>query len=343
MNDYIICVRDIVQGNYFKKGKESSKRFGDDPSEETYFLTVPKDEDIDVGFIEKCSMSWFRNVRDDIETIEDEEGVNQGDILIYIHGYNNDQEKLIKRHRQLKKSLKKNGFKGVVVSFDWPSEGDPFKYREDREDASAPFILDGLRELTLFEKWSPCYNIKVHLLAHSTGAYVVKEAFKDMNKFWNINQIIFIGADISSASEEPFAFYKHCDSVTNYHSSHDWALTFSEILQWFSDLISFDDDSQRAGKDGLDINSSPKIVNIDCSDYYDNNYNLEKQNQRIDADNEIIGSMSHSWYVGDELFTKDMYLTIINSNNYFFKQTRKKTSAKQKYILSKFSYDYPQE
>jgi esterase/lipase superfamily enzyme len=43
------------------------------------------------------------------------------DILVFIHGYNNDQKIVMQRHRQLKKDLQAVGFKGAVMSFDWPS------------------------------------------------------------------------------------------------------------------------------------------------------------------------------------------------------------------------------
>ena len=92
------------------------------------------------------NLSWFNELKDNVETTKDENGVYNGNILVYIHGYNNNQDKLLKRHRQLKKSLQKNGFNGVVVSFDWPSEGNPLEYYNDRDDAkntALNFITDG--------------------------------------------------------------------------------------------------------------------------------------------------------------------------------------------------------
>ncbi len=340
MNDYIMCVRNIISNKSIVNlmsnslGEKEDRKFGDEPSESIHFLTVPKGWDIAVDFKQEDSISWFKRVIADMETFEDENGVKHGNILLHIHGYNTDQKKLIKKHRQLKKSLK-DKFKGIVVSFDWPSKGDPFNYKEDQEDAaeSALFIINGLKELTTFNKIYADYNIKIHLLAHSTGAYIVKEAFKDANEFWNVDQIIFIGADIPASSKEPFAFYRYCNRVTNYYSSYDWALTFSEVIEWFSDLIYPYKDSRRAGKDGLDLDSSPNIVNIDCSDYFDKSYTPKKQKQRMNDDNEVIGSVSHSWYIGDDLFTQDMYLTMMNSDNYF-DDTRKITPIRRKFILN---------
>jgi tetrahydromethanopterin S-methyltransferase subunit F len=41
-----------------------------------------------------------------------------GDIVLYVHGYNNSQETVLKRQRKLQRGLERNGFDGVVVNFD---------------------------------------------------------------------------------------------------------------------------------------------------------------------------------------------------------------------------------
>jgi esterase/lipase superfamily enzyme len=58
-----------------------------------------------------------------------------GDIMVYVHGYNNSQETVLKRQRKLQRGLERNGFDGVLVSFDWPSANNVLNYLEDRHDA----------------------------------------------------------------------------------------------------------------------------------------------------------------------------------------------------------------
>ena len=55
-----------------------------------------------------------------------------GDIVFYVHGYNNSQETVIERQRKLQRGLERNGFDGVVVSFDWPSADYVLNYLEVR-------------------------------------------------------------------------------------------------------------------------------------------------------------------------------------------------------------------
>ena len=135
-------------------------------------------------------------------------GQATGDILVFIHGYNNDQQVVLERHRQLKKDLKASGYKGAVISFDWPSASSTLNYLEDRSDAkkTALKLVDDCIKLFTITQQKGC-ELNVHLLAHSTGAYVIREAFDDADDRksiastnWSVSQIAFIGADVSSKS-----------------------------------------------------------------------------------------------------------------------------------------------
>ena len=57
-----------------------------------------------------------------------------GDIVFYVHGYNNSQKTVLERQRKLQRGLESNGFAAVVVSFDWPSADNVLNYLEDRHD-----------------------------------------------------------------------------------------------------------------------------------------------------------------------------------------------------------------
>ena len=56
--------------------------------------------------------------------------------LIYVHGYNNSLEEIRQRHELLQDDLTAEGWRGVVVSFDWPSGEETLNYLEDRADAA---------------------------------------------------------------------------------------------------------------------------------------------------------------------------------------------------------------
>lgn len=67
--------------------------------------------------------AWLQQLLDEaIWGVDQRTGAQRGDILVFLHGYNNSATEVIRRHRRLWTDLKMLGCKGVVVSFDWPSD-----------------------------------------------------------------------------------------------------------------------------------------------------------------------------------------------------------------------------
>ena len=169
MPDFVISVRNV------KKGK-----FGTEPGP-TKFLKVPNGELPDPSHA-LTRNQWVKDVMQEAENGTDPiTGNPRGDILIFIHGYNNNADAVMWRHRRLKKDLGTERYGGTVVAFDWPSNDVGINYLEDRSDArktSIRLVDDGIRLFALTQQ-KGC-DINVHLLAHSTGAYVIREAFDDL-------------------------------------------------------------------------------------------------------------------------------------------------------------------
>ena len=65
-----------------------------------------------------------------------------GNVLVFVHGYNNDQDIVMKRHRRLRDFFGKEKFPGVVVSFDWPSGDKAEFYRDDLSEEHSWHIGD---------------------------------------------------------------------------------------------------------------------------------------------------------------------------------------------------------
>jgi hypothetical protein len=98
--------------------------------------------------------------------------------------------------------------------------------RHDAKETALQLVTDGIRILT--REQGPGFSINIHLLAHSTGVYVIREAFDDADDTstlaqasWLVSQIAFIGGDISADSladgnPSTEAIYRHCVRFTNY-------------------------------------------------------------------------------------------------------------------------------
>ncbi len=233
------------------------------------------------------------------------------DILIYIHGYNDSENDILTNHRKLKAGLKEQGFTGQLVSFDWPCGSTPLAYLGDRHKArmTAMSLVDGGICLLAAQQRADC-TVNVHLLAHSTGAFVVREAFDDAEKAnklptadWLVSQLIFISGDISSSSmdadsKECGAIYRHSVRFTNYHNPYDAALALSNVKR-----AGFEN---RVGRVGLPPRVPSSAVDIDCGPYY----------HSICQGRDLF--WSHSWYFDDKLFMNDLAHTIggLTDRNY---------------------------
>ena len=308
MSDYFISVRNIRQGT-----------FGNEPGT-TRFLEVPgqaaaPEPDHGIG-----RTRWVERVMDEARTGTDPAtGRECGDILVFVHGYNNHPEVVVKRHRQLKSRLRRAGFEGILVSFDWPSNNIALNYLEDRSDArltSIKLVDDCIRLFTLTQLRGCAFN--VHLLAHSTGAYVIREGFDDADDRrniaatnWTASQIVFIGADVSAKSmgagdSKSSSLYRHCIRLTNYQNPYDPVLKLSNIKRVGV--------APRAGRIGLPGTAPQKAVNVNCGAHF----------TELDPGEDTAGVWGHSWFFEDDGFARDLVYTIKGDidRNYIPTRTR---------------------
>ena len=200
------------------KPTKEKKTFGSEP-DLTRYLEVPDNETPHPEKHIQDRDVWLRNVRSRASLGSNSRqgknpvsGYTAGDILVFVHGYNTSITKVMERHNQLQQLLRTKGFCGAIVTYDWPSADHALNYLEDRSDARKTahlLVEDGIRFLALAQRRQDedhC-DIDVHLLGHSTGAYVIREAFYEASGSrtlarinWNVSQIVFIGGDIAKSS-----------------------------------------------------------------------------------------------------------------------------------------------
>lgn len=298
--DYVLCVRAVRDGEFVAEVGASR------------FLEIPEGAAMRPDQSVRAA-TWYRDVQAAAQwrNAEDEP---RGDVLFVVHGYNNSGADVLQRHRAVKASLAALGFKGVVVSFDWPSDDNALAYLADRHRAKTSalkLVTDGIRALAA--RQMPGCNINIHLLCHSTGAYVVREAFDDADdatlkqQGWTVSQILFAAGDISSASlaagnPGTASIFNHCLRLTNYSNQHDAVLDISNVKRLGV--------APRVGRVGLPDNAPVAAVEVDCTDYYAR-LTGDDAVMRADQPGGIEGAQSHSWYFGNAVFARDMFSTII--------------------------------
>lgn len=302
MPDFVICLRNV-------KTKGARKEFGAEPGK-TRFLQVPSNHYPQPSH-EIAKSDWVKKVMARAKCgVNHQTGNPCGDILVFIHGYNSDQKIVLKRQRKLTADLEGVDFQGAVVAFDWPSDDMALNYLEDRDDAkhTATRLRDDCIKLFCDTRTDDC-EINVHLLAHSTGAYVVREAFtyadekrELKNDPWKVSQICLIGADISanslsSSDARARSIYRHCVRLTNYENPFDGILKLSNTKR-----IGL---SPRVGRVGLPATIPHNAVNVSCADYFDS---LDEDD--LIAGEDYFGSFDHSWHIGNPVFTRDLLFTM---------------------------------
>ena len=299
MSSFILCTRD-------KDNRADT--FGIDSGPVTY-LAVPDGEILPRPSYKVTLSQWIEGVMKQAIPADAASG-GELDIVFFVHGYNTDPEEALKRQRLVERELRARGVRCLVIGFDWPTAGNVAAYLYDRAEAqqAAAYLVKG--GIIPFAKYSAekC-PINVHVMAHSMGAFVVREAFRGVDKGrdadlandWRVGQVVLYAADISSScfdkdSPEMLSVFNHCGRLTNYFSGYDEALAVSNVKNI--------DISSRVGRVGMptDNPGNAKALDVDCGPRF-----MKIRDREL---SEVKGMVSHSWYLEDKTWNDDLAYTL---------------------------------
>ncbi len=227
-----------------------------------------------------------------------------GDILFLIHGFNVSHQAARGFHLKCVAALAIAGWKGPVISYDWPSDGLVFAYLPDRSHArtaASALVTSGIALLEATQK-NGC-TIGVHILAHSMGGFVVQQAFtwayQDVPPDWSVGQLMFASADVdrsvfSATNFSAAMFAKHSGRITAYCNRFDKALLVSDAKRL--------DLAPRMGRVGLPDDAPAMMCEVDCSDLFEKAY--------PDFVNDLSPVTTHSFYFERPEFWRDVVLTL---------------------------------
>jgi pimeloyl-ACP methyl ester carboxylesterase len=239
--------------------------------------------------------------------------VPTGDVVFFVHGYNNTIENVNRAYQKLHQGLSDHNFQCQVICFDWPSGNEAWAYLRDLGHARATAIrlVNGGVKLFVTALTKDC-NIRVHVLGHSMGAFVVREAFDHADDGmattaanWTANQLVLFSGDVDAPSfaendADTESLYRHCYRLTNYFNGHDEILQISNVKRFGVE--------PRVGRVGLPPDAPEKAVNVDCSDYFQQTYGSRPDIGKVER-----ALFSHSWYVSDEMFMRDLAITLLGT------------------------------
>ena len=152
------------------------------------------------------------------------------DVLIFVHGFNNDNADVFHRAAQVAYDA---GFNGAVLAYDWASRGELASYTADEATAerSVPDFARFLRRVA-----DSTHTARIAIVAHSMGTRLVSYALRDLGAAataFRIDQVIFAAADIDSATfvdQLAAPVTRSSRHVTLYASRRDHALQASADL-----------------------------------------------------------------------------------------------------------------
>lgn len=181
-----------------------------------------------------------------------------GDLLLFIHGYNVDFESAVRRTAQIAVDLP---FQGVPVCYSWPSQGTLLGYPVDENNVawSTEHLKDYLLELC-----DRSGATSVNVVAHSMGNRALTEALNDIALERGpeapalFDRVVMAAPDVDADR-----FRRHLASrltqtaqhVTLYASSDDQALIASKKVHGYP----------RAGDAGNDLVVVPGVETVDVT------------------------------------------------------------------------------
>ncbi len=233
------------------------------------------------------------------------QGAQAGEILIFIHGFNTEQAEMLERRRKIELGLAAVGWTGLVIGFDWPSDGTVLGYLSDRGDAkhTAPYLV--------VDAIGPILNLrpqpKVHLLCHSMGSYLTLRGFSGVGDGgapgtvpWGVDQVAFVAADADKPWMESGAWGAlvmdlRCKRLTNYYSTFDRVLSLSEGIVH---------GQQRAGRNGMPVAIPSRFHDVYCGAQYE---------AKVPPSGKTMRG-SHTWYFDDPGFYADLAQTLAGAD-----------------------------
>lgn len=168
------------------------------------------------------------------------------DVLVYVHGFNTDYDEAAFRVVQVAAD---GGFRGTHVLFTWPSYRRVLAYGGDREVATAS--RDALDKLLTDIGRTPGVG-RIHILAHSMGAFLTMEALRQVSIAGNgelggrLGEVILAAPDLDvEVFRQQMARISRPSRISLFVQSDDRALAVSSTVAW---------DRQRVG--ALDVRNA---------------------------------------------------------------------------------------
>lgn len=238
-------------------------------------------------------VAQLKDIGSECPIVPEAEHEEQKHLCLFVHGYNSEWESTVRDYLAVKRGLIEGGDLGQLVLYSWPSKGNVAGYLADREGAheSAPDLAGLLVELNDYlmlrqrvaarsDDPAKFCRMKISVLAHSMGNYVVQEALVAASKQLNdpqlvslINQFVMVAADVDNdlfqrdqaSGSDGSLMANLCYRIAALYTGLDQVLGMSAGLKHFG--------TRRLGRSGLADPADvwDNVFEFDVTDYIDPN------------------------------------------------------------------------
>ena len=263
--------------------------------------------------------------------------LNGSETIVYVHGFNTSFESSLRDAARIKRYYGSQGINREVLVFTWPSFGNLLKYLPDRAHAKtsglalARFILKGADYLKSIPRNTACRQ-PLHLIAHSMGVYVLREAVQAATKEVQgafpkiISQAILVAGD---EDDDTFdldykmsRFPEMAERISIYFNRRDSALTVSDRVKF---------NPTRLGQSGPAFPKNPRagVYSIDataCAALP----NMPEPGLKDLILDELV---QHSYYLYNRGMIRDINSVLSGAEQIDIKENRKYDQAQGRIIL----------
>ena len=212
-------------------------------------LSIIPEKDFDELWDEKDEKLPSHKVFKSLYDFMSGEKAGEGEVLVFVHGYNADLKDALEILRKIDLRYAQNPKSPIkkIVMFTWPSMSKALQYKDDLKDAkpSGYALARTLKKLVSFyrgylSKVENCQQ-RIHLFAHSMGNQVLQAMMAELNDMDErdmnglFDDVFLLGADVDcDALEKPNPMYDLTDICERVHvlvHKKDQALMISEGIK----------------------------------------------------------------------------------------------------------------
>lgn len=183
----------------------------------------------------------FMKVPDNQRTPFDSETIKEKNVLLLVHGYNNDSTEALSTYQvinsHVSKFMDKNGsnFYDLVLGYLWPGSQNSLKYLDAKRRVSK--LAKTMRAHLEFLHAS---SARVDVLAHSMGNRLLFEALnypsngtkKIVQNFYSFAAAV--DNESIESNEKYYQSTQNCEKLFIFYSKHD------DVLKWLYSLVEWD-------------------------------------------------------------------------------------------------------